>query len=420
MLVDSIAAWAITPLLLCGIGLGLGLLVERALGVSLPNTLLVPVGVCLAIVAVMPGYQLGFGAEVAAGVVVLGAAAGLLLERRGLLRRLRPGPASAAALAAYALYLAPVVLTGRWTWTGYNFVNDTSVQLLLAAQLGERGVDVPAPGISTTAESVRVYLTSSYPLGAHSLLATLASLIPAPLAALYQPFIATLAGLATAPLYFLARRASVVPAAAGVAAFAAVAANLVYQYGLQGSIKELAMVLVLATSAAIGREMLTGERPGRLALALGVCLAAALSVYSSAAVPYVALLAAGLGVAAALQRGSDARLLLRRAAVPGAVLLGVAAIPALLGLGVSLNVVTHTFSGAQGPQELGQLLRPLPLAQSAGVWLDGEYRSPSRPESPRPPPAWRSPPRPAWSCSGRQRCCAGGKRERCFPCSPRR
>ena len=44
----------------------------------------------------------------------------------------------------YILVLAPVVASGRWTWTGYNFVNDTSVQLLLAQHLPAHGFDLPA------------------------------------------------------------------------------------------------------------------------------------------------------------------------------------------------------------------------------------------------------------------------------------
>ena len=78
------------------------------------------------------------------------AAAGLVLGARAGPASAWPGLPALVWAATYALYIAPVVLTGHWTWPGYNFVNDTSVQLLLAEWLPEHGrATPPEPFVST-------------------------------------------------------------------------------------------------------------------------------------------------------------------------------------------------------------------------------------------------------------------------------
>ena len=47
--------------------------------------------------------------------------------------------------------MAPVVLTGHWTWPGYNFVNDTAPNFLYAELLSRQGMSLPATIDSTTA-----------------------------------------------------------------------------------------------------------------------------------------------------------------------------------------------------------------------------------------------------------------------------
>jgi membrane-bound ClpP family serine protease len=129
---DDAAAWLGLPLAFVVTGLGLGLLVERALGLRLQSTAVLPLGVCANICVLLAIYELGGHGWLAAALLLMLAGAGLLVARHDLITRFKPGAAAAAALAVGALYLAPAVLTGDWTWTGYNFLNDTAVQFLLA------------------------------------------------------------------------------------------------------------------------------------------------------------------------------------------------------------------------------------------------------------------------------------------------
>ena len=120
--------------------------------------------------------------------------------------RLNPGSAGLAALGAYALYMAPVVLTGHWTWPGYNFVNDTAPNFIYAELLSRQGMTLPAAIDSTTAVIQAAPINLGYPVGAHGLLATVQPLTGADLPAVYHPIIAAIAALAAMAMAQLARR----------------------------------------------------------------------------------------------------------------------------------------------------------------------------------------------------------------------
>jgi hypothetical protein len=375
---EMLAAWVALPVVALVASVGLALLLERVAGHRL-GVLRVPVGLCAGICLSFGVYWLDGPAFVAGGIIVLGAAAGLSLEWRELVAW-RPGWFSLAWLAAYGLYLAPVVLSGEPTWAGYNFVNDTATQMVLADYLTQHGVAPPeGPQLSTAAEFVRGYLGADYPVGSHALLGTLDEIVPGSLPSIYQPYIAVLAASAAVALGDLARRSGLPAAAAAAAGALAVGANLFYQYALQGNLKEMAFFMALATSAAVGRQLIAAARPLRASAAAAVSFAAAFDVYSAAAAPYLLALGGVLAVAALWRRG--------RASVPRLATGGVAlaagalalAVPALAGAMTFKEVASSTFAGAAREADFGQLLRPLKLEQVAGVWLTADYRGPVPP-----------------------------------------
>src|SRR5699024_6457540 len=142
---------------------------------------------------------------------------GFVAGRKGLRQRLHPGWLALGGVAVYAVYLAPVVLTGHWTWLGYNCVNDTANNLVLTQHVAGHGYGAVTDPPSTATAIVGSALASHYPLGSFALLATLRALVPVPVAAAYQPFIATCAALAACSLGVLARRLGVRgPAAAAI------------------------------------------------------------------------------------------------------------------------------------------------------------------------------------------------------------
>jgi hypothetical protein len=377
-MVEALAAWIAFPCVAILIALGLALLLERATGYRL-DILRIPVGICAAVCITFAVYWFDGPGIVAVCLLVLAAAAGLFIGRSQLLAW-RPGWFAAAWVAAYVLHLAPVILSGDPTWAGYNFVNDTATQMVLADYLTEHGVaDPDGARLTTAAEFVRGYFAGDYPVGSHALLGTLGEIVPADLPSLYQPYIAVLAASAAIALAALARRSGLPAWAAGGVGTLAVGANLFYQYALQGNVKEMAFFMALATSAAMGRQLIGSSTPLRASPAVAVSFAAAFNVYSAAAAPYLLGLGAVLAAAALWRReaaGIPELLKAGLVVLAGSVAL---ALPAVAGAATFREVAASTFTGENRAADLGQLLRPLKPEQAAGVWLTGDYRLPVPP-----------------------------------------
>jgi hypothetical protein len=360
--------------------LGCGLALERVLGLRLSNALLLPAGLCVSFVLVLPGYTAGAGDALAIALLVTVTLAGLILERGGLLRRLNPGWAGLAGLAVYVLYMLPVIAHGHWTWSGYDFVNDSAFEMLLAEHMKGYGSMVGSIPETSEREFVHVYLAAGYPLGTQGLLGTFSGLTDTPVAVLYQGFISALAASAAVALSTVAARV-VAAWRAALLAFVAVSANLTLQYALQGGIKEIGLLATVCATVAFACEAVARARAYAGAALVAVGAAAALATYNAVALPYlgsiVLLLALGL---AAVKRVPIGRSWLGPVAL-GVGLTAVLSVPALITLRTFFGVAqTGQSASGVGATQFGQLLRALPLSQVSGVWLAGEYRVPVIPE----------------------------------------
>src|SRR5262245_22653704 len=120
-------AWVAYPLVIAGLSLGCGLLVESMGGRRLPGQLVLPVGFALLVVAASFTTMRPSTAEVTSPLVV-----GLAVTGFGLsfpLRRRLDAWAVGAAVAVFAVYAAPIVLSGKATFAGYITLDDTSTWL---------------------------------------------------------------------------------------------------------------------------------------------------------------------------------------------------------------------------------------------------------------------------------------------------
>ncbi|TMK39909.1 MAG: hypothetical protein E6G56_09715 [Actinobacteria bacterium] len=384
---DFVAAVLGVPLAFFATCLGVGLLIDRVSGSRLPGELLAPVGFCGSTVITLAVFTVHLHGGPALAALLIATGAGLLLGRGrigpGRDARSRRGmtAAAAATVATYLLFIAPELASGGWTWAGYNFVNDTSIHFLLVDHLQHFGTALGPLPRSGAREALGV-LASGYPLGTHAQLAALSELLGAHPEVLYQGYIASLAAVTALTLTWLARRVGIGPWAAAAIGFVAASANLTYQYALQGSIKEMGALAAVAASAAVACEIISSDRPVRLAPALAVGLAGILAVYSAAGAPYALLMLVMLAAASIGRRPLRAtrpRRGWRQLQVPliagaGALLL---AIPALSTISTLYRTAERTFSGPNGSAAaLGQLARPLQVSQGAGVWLSGDYRLP--------------------------------------------
>jgi hypothetical protein len=391
--------------------LGCGLLLERILGLRLSNALLLPLGLCVSIVLTFPGYVAGAGDGLAIALLATVAICGLLFARDGLRSRLNPGWPGLAGLGTYLLYMLPVIAYGGWTWAGYNFVNDSAFEMMLANHAKGFGTVLGNMPESIQREFLVQYLGRGYPLGTQTLLGTFSGLTATPVPVIYQGFISFLAACGAVALATTIR--AVRTSRAALIAFVALGANLTYQYALQGGIKEIGLLATLCATVALAREAIALGRPYLGAMLIAIGAAASLAIYNAVAVPFLGALVLFVGVSVLLfgrsrvtrhepvvshrqrdsARGSvytqprrfstaspSARRYLTRWVGPlilGGALTALLAIPSLTSF-QTFYTVARTGQGATGigATQFGQLLRRLPLSQISGVWLAGEYRAP--------------------------------------------
>ena len=370
--------WA--PVALVVLSLGLGLLLEAVLRTRLPAALVAPAGLAALIALVMPLYRLGSGFELPLGLSIAAALAGFVAAGRGLRGRGRPGPAGAAALVAYLVYLAPVALSGHWTWAGYNFVNDTSSNFVWADLLARQGVTAPATLESTTDTIGAAPVRLGYPLGAHGLLATLRPLVGIDVSAIYQPVIALAAAMAALAMTELARAAGLRSWPAAAAGLLPLGAVLVYRYSLHGGIKELLVVALVATAAALARHLLDGALSLRLVVPIVLSAAALLHVFSAVGAAYALLIGVLVLAVALVERRSAQRV--ARLALAGAALATAAVAVNLSDVRTFADHAGEAFASEGGASTayMGHLLRPIPLVQTAGAWFVRDYRVPVAPQ----------------------------------------
>src|SRR5437660_1343937 len=122
------------PVVLCVLTLGAALLVDRCSGRFLPAPLLLPVGIAALIAASELTTYVHPLAPATPYVIAAMALAGLAVERhraRQLVRRARerPWPLFAVVLA-YVIALAPVLASGRPTFSSYMALSDSAVHMI--------------------------------------------------------------------------------------------------------------------------------------------------------------------------------------------------------------------------------------------------------------------------------------------------
>jgi hypothetical protein len=355
-------AWLVFPALLALLSLGLGLLVERLGSTRLPGTLLIPTGLAAIIVIARAAMTWDLTAELGTPLVVIGALAGLVLGRERVWPLRLDRWAAGAAAIVFAVFAAPVVLGGSASFAGYTILGDTAVHFVLVDRIATEGTSLSGLEPSSYRQTLEAYFASGYPLGAHAALAAVRPLAFADVAWVFQPFLACIAAALALTLVGLLQ--AVVASAWRRAAVAVVAAQpaLVYSFAMQGSVKELATLWLVALLAALAA--------GRHVVALAVAAAAGVAAIGVAVAAWLGpVLLVGLWLVARASPRDNRRTALT--ALGFTALLIVLSLPTLLDLGDYLDV-TETVVTTQ--EELGNLLAPLSVTHVFGVWLTGDYR----------------------------------------------
>jgi hypothetical protein len=376
--VSLILAWVLFPLVLAAIGLGWGVIVERAGALRLNDALLLPSGLAAALVVAGTLTAFSATAPAAVTVVAVGGATGLVFAWRW---RRRPGGwALLAAVGVLLAYGAPVLLSGHATFTGYVKLDDTATSLNWIDNLMSHGRSVAGLPASTYRLEFE-QANPVYPLGAFMLPGLARALTGVDMAWVFQPYLACCGAALALCLYALMEPVIASVRIRALLAFTGAQPALLYGYSLWGGIKEMTAAFLLALGVALAAGILL-RPPVRWRELLPVAIAAGALIQTLGAgaaawvVPALVLVAVSWLLRERRARG------LRAAAAPTAWL---AALGALMVVPVWVvlsdffsnraNMLSQLFSSGQSVHtKLGNLIQPLSAWQLAGIWPTGDFR----------------------------------------------
>ncbi len=328
------------------------------------------------IVVTRAAMWLDITAELGAPLAAVGAVAGLALGWKRVRSPRLDRWAAGAALVVFAVFAAPIVLSGDATFAGYTVLGDTAVHFVLVDHIATHGTDLAGLPPSSYRSTLEAYFASGYPLGSHAALAAGGRLAFLDVAWAFQPFLAFVAAMLALTLAGLLR--GVVRSPWRRAAIAAVAAQpaLVYSYAMQGSIKEIVTLWLVPLLAALVAELAIapGREDARFrlphALPLAVASAAAVAAIGVAAGAWLApMLLVALVLVFRREGSSWSRTGIMAAGF--AAVVAVISAPTLLDSGDYLDVTREVVTTQE---EFGNLLGPLDVAQVFGLWLEGDFR----------------------------------------------
>jgi hypothetical protein len=378
--VSLIGAWVLFPLALTAVGVGWGVLVERAADVRV-GVLLLPLGLAAVLVVTLIATEWSVTAPIAAPLVAVGAVVGLILAWPP--RRLEPWPLL-AAVGILLVYGAPVLLSGQASFTGIVKLDDTSTWLNIIDHTMTHLH--PAAG-SVPASTYQLVFTGdvgpTYPLGAFMLPAVGNALTGIDAVWIIDPYIALCGAMLALGVYALVEPVIGSPRIRALIAFVAAQPALLYGYALWGGDKEATAAFLLVLGIALLTRAIA-ERPvhPRALLALAVAAAALIVTLSVGAIAWTGPALIGM-VAVWVYRDRPAALsppaLGRLTRDVG--LLGVSTAVLMLPVWLTLSSFLGKFSSGllassnrSSEEVLGNLLQPLSGWQLAGIWPVGDFR----------------------------------------------
>ena len=361
-------SWFAFPLALLLICLGCGMLVREVSRVAIPGPLLVPLGLAFVIVLSELTTIGGSTTQLSAPLAVAAAVGGFLLGRPQLSWLGGASWACVAAGVVFALYAAPIVLSGEATFAGYVKLDDTSTWLAITDRLMEHGRDLGGLAPSTYEATLSFNLASGYPIGAFLPLGIGTELTGSDPAWLFQAYMAAIAALLALCLYAIAAElVRSAPLSAAVAVLGSLSALFVGYY-LWGGVKEIASAALLALLVPLLPAALQGWRSWRNALPAALAASALIALLSPGGAGIWLAPALGLTVLLGLRLQGLGRT--GRAAAAFAVVLAALSLPWLLDGGF----VPRDAGALTDPRELGNLFEPLSLWQGFGIWPVGDFR----------------------------------------------
>ena len=361
-----LVAWIAFPLVLAGLCLGCGLLVEVVSGRRLGFALLPAAGLALIVVVGQFLTLFEATAELTTPAVVALAVAGVGLSLPGRGRR-PSGWGLAAVAGAFAVFALPIVASGEPTFAGYIRLDDTATWMTLTDRVMEAGRSLDGLAPSTYEATLAFNIGDGYPVGVFLPLGVGTKLVGTDVAWLVQPYMAFLGAVLAASLWALAAPLVESRPLRAAVVFIASQSALLFGYYLWGGIKEIAAAALIAAFAAGCGRLIAERFPAARVLQLGLVGAALIGVLDVGGVLWLAP-ALVLVLVLAL-RSLDLRAVAARAALLAGMLI-VLSIPVL----TSGGLLPPTSSPLTDSGAKGNLIEALEPAQVAGIWPAGDFR----------------------------------------------
>jgi hypothetical protein len=363
-----LVAWIVYPLVLLALCIGLGLLVDAVAGRRLPGVLVGPLGLAAIVVVGQFTTMADATAELTAPLLVLLAVLGAGLAIPWRFGRPDPWP-TGVALAVFAVFAAPVALSGEPTFAGYIKLDDTATWMALTDRVMEHGRSLEGLEPSTYRATLDFNLAGGYPVGVFIPFGAAQKLVGGDLAWVFQPYLSFLAAMLALCLWRISGGLGSVLARPGLralAVFVAAQPALLFGYALWGGVKELAAAVFVALAAALAPATAREDAERRDAVLLALPAAALVGVLSLGGLVWLGPMLLWLAWLAWERFGPrDAATQAFAFLLPLALLV----IPV-----VSSGLVPPTSSPLTDASAEGNLRGPLNAFQVLGIWPSGDFR----------------------------------------------
>jgi hypothetical protein len=359
------AAWVLYPLILLALCAGLGLLVDAIGGRRLPGVLVAPAGFAAIVVVGQFTTWSDATAELTVPVLAFLAVLGAGLSVPWRFGRPDPVPAG-VALAVFAVFGAPVFLSGEPTFAGFIKLDDTATWFTLTDRVMEHGRSLGGLGPSTYRATLEFNLAGGYPVGVFIPFGAAQKLLGGDLAWVFAPYLSFMAAMLALALWRVLGAVLERRELRALAVFLAAQPALLFGYALWGGVKELGAAATIALAAALAPAALRSGSDLRDAALLALPAAALVGVLSMGGLVWLGPLL--LVLAVVLWRRDGPRPTVARAlafALPLALLV----LPV-----ISSGLLPPTSSPLTDPSAEGNLRGPLNALQVLGIWPSGDFR----------------------------------------------
>jgi hypothetical protein len=369
-----VVAWIVVPAIVAIASASLGLGIGRLAGTRL-GALTLPAGFLTGIAIMSFGLEVGFSAAAAVVACLALALAGPLVRpSRPFRLQLRPWMlwAAGSGFAAFAIGMAPIAGSGRSAIAGYVLNNDSSVHITAIELIRDHGAKAVNVDGSSYLYVGRLF-SGGYPLGSYTWPLLGSELSGVDPFHTWGPLLAVTVAMAALVVFDLVRRLGAAVPFAAAAATVVACGYLPYSYLAQGSAKELLLVVGVYGAIALLFEATRTGLTWRSVIPAAIAAAGVLDVYGVAALAWLGSAGVAAVVLVLLREPRHIRLRTTVGFVAGGILAAVLALPSVVS---SLDFVSTNRAFIEDPNQVGNLLGPVPWSEAFNVWLAPDYRYP--------------------------------------------